>query len=86
MFMWMLCIAPRSAPRGGPVRRADLCLTAAVWWTGAQAGKAPLNSETVSIGVGGVSLTALLINRCAPAYRPAQAMHADTDVVPPDTH
>jgi len=29
------------------------------------AGKAPLNSETLSIGVGGVSLTALLINRLA---------------------
>jgi hypothetical protein len=32
-----------------------------------QAGKAPLNSETLSIGVGGVALTALLINRCPAA-------------------
>ena len=28
--MLMLCIAPRSAPRGGPVRCADLCLTLAL--------------------------------------------------------
>jgi len=75
-----VCAVQRTCALCGPVPDTAVC------WAGAQAGKAPLNSETVSIGVGGVSLTALLINRCAPAYRPAQAVHADTDVVPPDTH
>ena len=37
-----------------------------------QAGKNPLGSETLSIGVGGAGLTALLINRCAAACARAQ--------------
>lgn len=47
----------------GRVRGGVRC----VWCACKQAGKAPLNSETLSIGVGGVALTALLINRCPAA-------------------
>ena len=68
------CISPRASMPFATCCPASLlmfviCVAGvAVCCVCEQAGKAPLNSETLSIGVGGVALTALLINRCPAAH------------------